>query len=127
VLLGFAEPSKHRINLAPAVCARLADFMHTHGSPDETARGASLAEAFVVLSHEAEHVRTPRAPEVEIECYALQDVRAVVRLLGGSRRYAVLMAARAWEIDSAGEPPYVTRACRDGGPLDRHPETDAWP
>jgi hypothetical protein len=121
-LLGFAEPlARPRINLAPAICAALARFLYLDRRPGETSALLELSEAFVVLAHEAEHIRVPLASEAVVECYAIQDVRPLVTRLIGEKAYAAQMARLAWDVA------YLPRSCRNGGPLDIRPRSDFWP
>jgi hypothetical protein len=116
-----------RVNLAPWICAHLVDLAYAH-RVRRGEGGLETADAVNTLAHEAEHVIGPNGSEAETECYALQDVRRVARLLGASGAYADELAARQWrEAYPRETPEYTTPLCYDGGPLDANPETSRWP
>jgi hypothetical protein len=115
------------VDLAPWVCAHLVDLSYAHRVRHGDG-GLDTADAVDTLAHEAEHVVGPAGTEAETECYAIQDVRHVARLLGASTAYADELARRQWREnyprENAG---YTTPLCHDGGPLDANPETSRWP
>jgi hypothetical protein len=125
---GFVGDLDHaRVNLAPWVCAHLVDLAYAkrvrHGDG-----GLDTADAVDTLAHEAEHVIGPAGTEAETECYAIQDVRRVARLLGASASYADELAARQWrETYPSENSGYMTSLCYDGGPLDANPDSSRWP
>ena len=126
-LAGIAHfPS--RIDLSPDVCEPLRLFFRGSYTPYLNTQSYELAEAIVTLAHEAEHLRTPKASEAVVECHALQRARGLVRMAGRKPWYEKEIAALAWEV---GYPQrfadYRTSACRNGGPLDVHARSDAWP
>jgi hypothetical protein len=124
---GFAEPGGH-IHLEGSICSTLSRFFRSAFTPSRNLDRAALAEALLVLAHEAEHERDFSNSEAEVECFALQHVRGVVRDEGRSKSFADDIAAWAWEISyPRGDPVYATERCRNGGPLDRHPTSDVWP
>jgi hypothetical protein len=127
-LAGYADPARSQIHLGSFVCEPLRRFFGGSYAPFGNTASFELAEALVVLAHEAEHLRQPDASEAEVECAALQRVRGLVTDAGRSPAYAEEMAGLAFE---AGYPlqaeDYRTTKCVDGGPLDLHPETDVWP
>ena len=87
-----------------------------------------MAEGLMVLTHQAEHLKTPTASEAEVECHAVQHVRPLVRAAGWGAKYASELALQAWELSYQQLPPaFRTPACRNGGPLDRNPRSNAWP
>ena len=57
-----------------------------------------LAEGLMVLTHQAEHLKAPTASEAEVECYAVQHVRPLVRAAGWGAKYASKLALQAWEL-----------------------------
>lgn len=124
-LLGFAglaEPA----HLAPEVCEALVDLRYRKERPDGEAK-RELAEAAVVLAHEAEHV-IGTVEETVTECRAMQRLRQTARLFGASRAYAASLAETFWEdVYPYNLPAYKTSACRDGGPLDLRPGSSVWP
>ena len=87
-----------------------------------------MAQALMVVTHQAEHLKAPTASEAEVECSAVQHVRPLVRAAGWDAAYATEMASQAWELSYRQLPPaFRSPACRDGGPLDRNPRSSAWP
>jgi hypothetical protein len=88
----------------------------------------TLAEALVLLAHEAEHLRTPDAEEDVVECHALQRVRGLVSDAGFGREYQSELALLAWDIGYPEQlEDYRTELCFDGGPLDLDRRSSAWP
>lgn len=127
-LAGFADPVEGRIHLAPSVCGPLRRFFDGAYTPNLNLESYELAEALVTLAHEAEHLRSPNANEANVECVALQRVRELVRSAGRRESYGELMAGLAWEVGYPQNlPEYQTKTCRNGGPLDRNPQSDVWP
>jgi hypothetical protein len=125
---GFADPFAHRIDLAAQICDPLRRFFTTLYTPSGNTQTFELAEALVVLAHEAEHVRSPSATEAAVQCFALQGVRGLVRAEGRSPSYAREMALLVWELGYERLPEeYRTPKCRNGGPLDRRQGTSVWP
>jgi hypothetical protein len=125
---GFAETNANRVHLAPEVCHPLTRFTYGSYAPFGNTASLELAEALVVFAHEAEHVYDPKASEARIECLAMQHVRGLVVRSGRSRSYANELAALAYEIAYPRLPPlYRSRHCRNGGRLDRHPDSAVWP
>jgi hypothetical protein len=127
-LKGIADDARDRIDLEPGVCAALGRYLRRVRPPPLTYQNFELAEALVVLTHQAEHLKSPSTSEPEVECYAVQHVRPLVRAAGWDEEFATEIALHAWEISYERLPPqFRTPACRDGGPLDRHPGSSAWP
>jgi hypothetical protein len=125
---GFVgDVDRARVNLAPWICAHLVDLAYAH-RVRRGAGGLDTADAVNTLAHEAEHVIGPNGSEAETECYAVQDVRRVARLLGASSAHADELAARQWrENYPRNTPEYTTPLCYDGGPLDANPDSARWP
>ena len=125
---GFADLEHGRIHLAPEVCDPLQRFFGGNSAPNLNIESFELAEALVTLAHEAEHLRSPRAPEADVECVAIQRVRDLVRDAGRARSYADLMTGLAWDVGYPDMPPeYRTTRCRDGSRLDVRPGSTVWP
>jgi hypothetical protein len=125
---GFADPSTNSAHLSSHVCRPLSRFVYGRHEPFGNTQSLELAEALVVLAHEAEHLYDPEASEARVECLAMQDVRELVTRSGRSGSYASEMAGLAYDIayphlDST----YRSRHCRNGGRLDRHPDSEIWP
>jgi hypothetical protein len=125
---GFADPNTNSAHLSSHVCRPLSRFVYGRYEPFGNTQSLELAEALVVLAHEAEHLYDPKASEARVECLAMQHVREIVTQSGRSGSYANEMAGLAYEIayphlDSA----YRSRHCRNGGRLDRHPDSNVWP
>jgi hypothetical protein len=127
-LKGIADNSRNRIDLEPGVCAGLRRYLRRMRPTSLSYENFELAEALMVLTHQAEHLKAPTASEAEVECYAVQHVRPLVRAAGWDAEYATEMALQAWELWYQ-QLPHVFRspACRDGGRLDRNPLSSAWP
>ena len=85
------------------------------------------AVAVNVLSHEAWHLRGVRS-EAAAQCYALQtNADTAVRLEASPAEAAAIASWVERRVQPALPPDYRTSECRDGGPLDLHPERTAWP
>ncbi len=127
-LRGIADTAKNRIDLDPAVCGSLGWYLRRTRPTALSYENFEIAEALMVLTHQAEHLKGPSASEAEVECYAVQHVRPLVRAAGWGAEYANELALQAWELSYQKLPPgFRTPACRDGGPLDRNPRSSAWP
>ena len=127
-LKGIADSARNRIDLDPGVCAWLRWYLRRMRPTSLSYENFEIAEALMVLTHQAEHLKTPSASEAEVECYAVQHVRPLVRAAGWGAEYATEMALQAWELSYQRLPQaFRSSACRDGGPLDRNPRSSAWP
>ena len=127
-LLGFANPDTNSMHLAPDVCEPLHRFFSSDYAPHLNQESLDLANALVVLAHEAEHLRSPNAAEAAVECVAIQRVRDLVRAAGRGKPYEALMAGLAWDVGYPDMPEeYRTTRCHDGSDLDVRPETSVWP
>lgn len=127
-LRGIVDPRRNRIDLDPGICATLNNYLRGIRPLTLSSQYLELAEALSVLTHQAEHLKAPGAAEAEIECYALQHVRPLVAAAGWEEEITTEVALQAWEIAYPRVPPHFrTRACRNGGPLDRDPRSSEWP
>ena len=127
-LKGSGDTIRNRIYLDPAVCGSLEFYLRRMRPTALSYENFEMAEALMVLTHQAEHLKAPRASEAEVECYAVQHVRPLIRDAGWGAEYATELALQAWELSYRKLPPeFRTPACRDGGPLDRNPDSSAWP
>jgi len=126
-LSGVADRARNRIDLDPGICAELSRYVRRIRPTALSSENLELAEALVVLTHEAEHLRRPSASEAEVECYAMQHVRPLVRAAWGAD-FANEIALHGWQIAYPRLPArFRTARCRDGGPLDLAPGSSAWP
>ncbi len=126
-LRGIADTGASRIDLDPSVCATLSRYLRRIRPLNLSSENLALAESLMVLTHQAEHLKAPSRPEAEVECYALQHVRPLVRAVWGPD-FATEIALHAWEISYPRLPDYFrSPACREGGPLDRNPRSSDWP
>jgi hypothetical protein len=127
-LKGIADTARNRIDLDPVVCATLGRYLRRIRPSALSYQNFELAEALVVLTHQAERLKAPSASEADVECYAVQHVRPLVQATGWGPDFATEIALHAWEISYKQLPPqFRTPACRNGGPLDRNPSSNAWP
>jgi hypothetical protein len=127
-LQGIAADATNRIDLDPGVCDGLRWYLRRMRPTSLSYENFELAHALMVLTHQAEHIKAPTASEAEVECYALQHVRPLVRAAGWDAKYAAELALQAWELSYKQLPPvFRSPACREGGPLDRNPGSSAWP
>ena len=124
---GITDRARRRIDLDPTVCAALSRYLRRVRPTELSYQNLELAEAIMILTHHAEHLKSPSASEAEVECYAVQHVRPLVRAAWGTE-FATEITLHAWEISYLQLPQqFRTPACRDGGPLDRNPTSNAWP
>jgi hypothetical protein len=121
-VLGFAVVGSTVTTLSPRVCERLEAMRAGARPPDLVMSGAAL----VTVAHESEHLRGV-ASEALAECYGIQRARAVASALGIGREYARVATQAYWAVYPNRPPAYRTTACYDGGPLDLHPRSPAWP
>jgi hypothetical protein len=127
-LKGIADRTRNRIDLDPGVCSGLRWYLRRMRPTSLSYENFELAEALMVVTHQAEHLKAPTASEAEIECYAVQHVRPLVRSAGWGADYASEIALQAWELSYQQLPPaFRSPACREGGRLDRNPRSTAWP
>ena len=126
-LKGIADRKRNRIDLDPGVCASFHWYLRRERPASLSYENFEIAEALMVLTHQAEHLKAPAPSEADVECYAVQHVRPLVRAAWGPE-YANMLAQQAWELSYQRLPPeFRTRACRDGGRLDRNRRSSAWP
>jgi hypothetical protein len=126
-LKGIADRERNRVDLDPGICAALGRYLQRERPSPLTYQNFELAEALEVLTHEAEHLKSPSASEADIACFAVQHVRPLVDVAWGPG-FAREIALHAWEISYLRLPPHFrSAACRDGRRLDRNPSSSAWP
>jgi len=122
---GWASLDAHTVDLAPRVCAALAQFVYGDEPPDER----DLADAVATLTHEATH-HGPTSLDQEdlVECHAMQRMREAARRLGAPKELAARLARRYWlEIYPLLPRAYVNAECRRGGMLDLYRHDGPWP
>jgi hypothetical protein len=119
---------RNRIDLDPSTCVALDRYL-SRERPDELSyENFELAQGLVVLTHQAEHLKTPRAAEAEVECWAVQHVRPLVRELGWGEEFEREIPLQAWQLGYRQLPAgFRSPECRNGGALDRNPGSNAWP
>lgn len=127
-LRGILDPVRSRIDLDPGVCATLAGYLRGVRPLRLSNQFLQLGEALSVLTHNAEHLRDPSASEAEVECWALQHVRALAAAADWDEEVVTEVALQAWQIAYPRlQAPFRSAECRDGGALDRNPGSDVWP
>jgi hypothetical protein len=120
-LAGFAF--RERAHIWPVSCDFLSDFPTGRSAAD-----SDDAFALNVVAHEAKHVASPLLTEAQVECYALQHVGRVARLLGAPPSLARELPRVAWRSTYPhNDPEYGSPDCRPGGPLDETPHDGVWP
>jgi len=126
-LAGFANPPV-RANLAPEYCARLARFLYRGWRPADPSGLSDAADAIELVAHEAQHLLDTESSEAVTECYAIQNVRKLARLLGAPRGYAARLSVVYWTQLYPLEPAeYRTKDCRNDGLYDVNPDTNVFP
>ncbi len=127
-LRSVSDTTENRIDLEPGVCGALRGYVRRYRPPALSNENFELAQALVILAHEAERLRSPSTSEVEAECYAVQHVRPFMRAAEYDLDYQTEIALQAWQLHYTQLPAFHrTPECRNGGPLDLHPGSDAWP
>jgi hypothetical protein len=129
-LLGFVHTNVQRLSIAPDACALLARLVYRKDRPAEGVPLLKMAFSVGLLAHEAEHIVDYYDEETEatIECWAMQRIRWLARIMGASGSYGDLLARSYWaRIYPLNSSKYHTRGCRDGTRLDKHPGTAVWP
>jgi hypothetical protein len=127
-LKGLADTAGSRIDLEPGVCTALRNYVRRYRPTALSFENYQLAEGIVVLAHHSRHLASPSTPETEAECYAVQQVRPFIRAAGYDSDYQTELALQAWELGYTQLPPQARSPdCRNGGPLDENPGSDAWP
>ena len=127
-LSGIADRERNRIDLDPGACVALDRYLSRERPHELSYENFVLAQGIVVLTHQSEHLTAPAAGEAEVECYAVQHVRPLVRELGWGEDFEREIPLQAWELGYAKLPDgFRSPECRDGGRLDRHPNSAAWP
>jgi len=117
-----------RVSVAPKYCAALARFLYRHQRPTRGIALVDMAESFGLFAHETGHLFGTLLNEARTECYGVQHVRELARILGADQSYAALLAETNWKYVYPFLPrDYRTGACRNGGLLDEHPNSDVWP
>jgi hypothetical protein len=125
-ILGFANLGGDAVDLSTEVCYYL-QLIELGGYAAVNGRATPFAaSALATLAHEAEHAHGV-ADEADTECYALQMIPTVARVLGLTRREGRIFADAAWRAYPQEPRHYRTSACRNGGPLDLHPRSTVWP
>ncbi len=116
------------LHASPRLCQPLVPFVYAKARPKNSTRAkADLAVALLSLAHETQHL-IGHAEENVAECYGLQRIRPLARMLGASRDYAAGLARLAWKVYLSAPPDsYYSPECRDGGALDKNPATAIWP
>ena len=118
------------------VCHRLGRYPHEHGSArfactvSGTRCGLDTLKslhALQTLAHESWHLAGERN-EAITECDALQTTAWVAEQLGATEAEGHAAARTVYEQLYPRMPSeYQTSDCRDGGALDRHPQSSVWP
>jgi hypothetical protein len=124
---GFVRAHGASGNLAPVVCGWLDRLVYRRERPQELPDLGYASQAVLVLAHEAQHAAgIPN--EGKAECYAMQYVEQLARLLGMNAPYAALLEDFAWtRIYPLESPGYRSSECRPGGKLDVRKRVSSWP
>jgi hypothetical protein len=116
------EPAGHT-DLTHGVCGHLESYLDGHQalpSDDEII-------AVHVLAHESYHL-FGIIDEARTECMSVQNTARTAEMLGASATQARSLAERYWtEFYPRLPNEYLSSECRDGGSLDRHPQSSDWP
>ncbi len=116
-----------KLQLNPRICTKLDRFTYKHWRPSGPESMRRVAEAMLVLAHEAQHVGGVDSESVA-ECFAVQRLDMTARLLGASASYARRISRIGWRYVHSTLPlAYANPRCRDGGNLDLDPANSSWP
>jgi hypothetical protein len=127
-LSGIADRERDRIDLDPGTCVALDRYLSKERPHELSYENYELAQGLIVLTHQAEHLKSPDATEPEVECRALQHVRPLVLELGWGEEFEREIPLQAWELGYEQLPDgFRSPECRNGGALDRNPGSDLWP
>jgi hypothetical protein len=125
--IGFTGFGDRRVNLAPEPCAGLVELAYESRRPADGFDRVKIALGVATLMHEAQHASGVFS-EVAAECLGMQGIRSAAQELGADEAYAADLAVAYWqEIYPALPRSYRSPECRDGGRLDAHPKSPAWP
>ncbi|HEX2044111.1 MAG TPA: hypothetical protein VHF23_00635 [Gaiellaceae bacterium] len=123
----YATRGRFRVHLSPAVCATLARLAYDDVPVREDPWPRELAWSVGALAHEAQHVRGV-FDEGKAECFGVQSITKTAEALGRNDDEGRYLARLYWTSTYlARDSRYRPEECRDGGRLDRHPDTRAWP
>jgi hypothetical protein len=122
---GVAIVGGDRAYVTPEICLTLYRLAF-----EDDVRGSRTARAIAVLAHEAWHLRG-ESDEGTAECYALQSGVELGRRLGldeGTARRMMAQQLTENELRGLEDLDYrVSGECRDGGRLDLHSDSGAFP
>jgi hypothetical protein len=115
------------VHVAPDDCAVLKLLRESKAPLGTFGHPETFAWSTLVLAHESVHVAGYRS-ERKATCWGLQRVSRTAVELGRTPeegRYLAKLAWQRWYPRSL--PSYRSPECRDGGRLDLHPKSHAWP
>lgn len=108
-------------------CNALERLLQFRRAPKSISARSNLQYALFVFTHEIEHL-SGTVSESSAECFALQDAAKVARRLGAPAMFADRIGAFFWlSVYPLDAPEYKSSDCRNGGPLDLHPNRTDWP
>jgi hypothetical protein len=123
----YVSIDRERMNVSPSVCAALGQWVYARRWPANRYDGYYFAWSVKLLAHEVQHLRGVK-DEATANCYGLQSIRATAAALGLDDEKARFLADYAWRHIYPDESRrYRSEECRDGGKLDLHPQSSAWP
>jgi hypothetical protein len=123
----YMNRGTYRVHLSPSICATLARLVYEDVHVRKDPWPEQLAWSVGALAHEAQHVRGV-LNEIKAECYGVQSIGATVEALGRTSEEGRYLASLYWRSTYlARDPQYRSDDCRNGGRLDLHPLTGAWP
>ena len=123
----YTTRGQFRVHLSPSICATLTRLVDDEVPVREDPWPEQLAWSVGALAHEAQHVRGV-LDERQAECYGVQSITKLASALGRGGEEGRYLARLYWtSAYVAHERRYRSGECRDGGRLDLHPETHAWP
>jgi hypothetical protein len=115
------------VHFSPEICAELRALARGRVSVRSSESPEALAWSVSALVHESMHASGVLG-EAKAECYGIQTIRTAAMLLGRTSDEGRYLAALYWKRWYRWHDlPYRSRECRNGGRLDLHRNTNAWP
>jgi hypothetical protein len=125
--VGFTGFGDQRVNLAAEICGGLVALAYDESRPTRGFERLKIAAGVSILMHEAHHAAGV-FHEALAECLGMQDIREAAQRFGADQAYGGVLAEAYWnELYPSLPAGYRSPECRDGGRLDRHPNSSVWP
>jgi hypothetical protein len=115
------------VELSPSICTVLHRLERSPRPVWKEPAVVPVVWSVAALSHESVHA-SGTSNEAQAECFGLQRIPRVARLLGRSAAEGRYLARLYWELWYRFDtPPYTSSECHEGGRLDLHRHSTRWP